>query len=265
MTLPADQSRHQLPGWKLYALTTADRPQREAHIRNEIDRLGIAHTVQVGTRPIDKGGFASVGFRGCFENHLACLRAAQADGVDVAVLVEDDAVVIRRFWHFVGPIAAEAATLDWTMLYLGYLASESLCQHERVTMLTPHIATADGWEVMGAHFVAIKATAIADVIADFERRLLPGGSRISVDGILNEIRRNSGSPTLLCFPNLSRQGPSPSGITQGGRFESLLKRPRVQQVAELFDRVRWDLESFVPVRLHERFWNRRARRHPRPD
>ncbi len=247
-------------GWKCYGLTTVDRPDRTRRLRKELDRLGIPYSLLEAERPADAFGFLNVGTHGCFLSHLECLRRARADGVDVAVLVEDDAVVVRRFRRRLARIIDELATVEWSMCYLGYLATSSPIRRSPVRLVSDHIARADGWEVTGSHFVAVRATALDSIIENFEERLRPGGHRISPDGVLNEWRRDSASPTLICLPNLARQGPSPSGTTtRPGLRSRLLEVDAIRSVAWPVKRLMWDAASSLPPRCCEQLWNRRVR------
>jgi glycosyl transferase, family 25 len=247
-------------GWKCFAITTVDRPDRAARLERELRRVGLPYSIQRSAPPADAGGFASPGTRGCFDAHLMSLRAARADGVEVAVLVEDDVVVARRFPGLHRRLVDELDGLDWTMLYLGYLDSSPI-RASPIHPATPHIAAAEGWEVTGAHFVAVRGSELDDLIADFEVRLEPGGHRIPADGVLNEHRRDHCQRTWVCLPNLARQGPSPSGITRRATWRaSALRFGPVRAVAWPVKRLWWDLQSLVPPTRRQRRWNRRARR-----
>lgn len=260
MSVRARESARTTLEWKCYGLTTADRPGRQAHVRAELERTALAFDVLVSERPPDAGGFASVGFRGCFESHLRALRTARDEGADVAVLVEDDAVVVSRFLELLPEIQRELEGVEWSVLLLGYLGDQSPARHFPLQQITPHLARADHWEFTGSHFVAVNGAAIDALIDDFERRQLPGGHRISVDGVLNEFRKASGHDTLVCVPNLSRQGPSPSGITaQAGLRATLLHYSAVQRVLLTVKRSLWDLEAMLPAAWSVRCWNVRAR------
>jgi glycosyl transferase family 25 len=268
MSVRARESARTTLEWKCYGLTTADRPARQAHVRAELERTTLPFDVLVSERPPDAGGFASVGFRGCFESHLRALRTARDQGADVAVLVEDDAVVVSRFLEMLPEIQRELDSIEWSVLLLGYLGDQSPARHFRLEQISPHLARADHWEFTGSHFIAVNGAAFDALIDDFARRQLPGGHRISVDGVFNEFRHASGHPTLVCVPNLSRQGPSPSGISaQAGLRARLLRHGVVQRLLLTFKRSLWDLEAMLPASWSVRCWNARARltarsRHP---
>ena len=209
MSVRARESARTTLEWKCYGLTTADRPTRQAHLGAELERVALPFEVLVSQRPTDAGGFSSIGFRGCFESHLRAMRTALDDGVDVAIFVEDDAVIASRFLELLPEIQRELVGLDWSVLLLGYLGDQSPGRHFPIEQVSTHVARAHHWEFTGSHFVAVNSRYLGALIEHFESRLRPGGHRISVDGILNEFRHSSGHPTLLAVPNLSRQGPSP--------------------------------------------------------
>lgn len=251
-----------LSGWKCYAITTADRPERSERLAVELDRLGLAYSIHVGQRPPDAMGFESTGARGCFESHLFSLRQALEDGVDVAVLVEDDLVAVRGFRDRLILVADDLEGIDWPMVYLGYLGGQSPVSRDSIVRIAPHVAETRGWEVQGTHLVAIARRSLEAVIEDFEGRLAPGGHRIPSDGVLNEFRRDRGRSALLALPNLGRQGPSPSGITPMlGLRQRLIARPGINGVAWTTKRCWWNLLAAVPPSLLVIGWNLRAIRY----
>ena len=88
-------------------------------------KLGVDVHLHLAERPPDAGGFPSIGARGCFESHLACLRAARDAEVEVAVMAEDDVVVGAAFARHVPAIERWLRDQDWSVLYLGYLEEQS--------------------------------------------------------------------------------------------------------------------------------------------
>lgn len=245
--------------WKCLGLTTADRDDRRRHVQRELVRTGLPFEVQVADRPTEAGGFASIGQRGCFDSHLRALRAARDQDVDVAVIVEDDAVIVRRFPDLLEQVQRELADRSWSVLLLGYLPRESPSKVFPIEPISPHVGRSRHWEFIGSHFYAVHRDALDALIADFERRLEPGGHRIGVDGILNEFRFLTAADTLVCVPNLSRQGPSPSGITEhSGVRTRLLQRAVVRRVLLTAKSARWNAEALVPTRAWRAAWNLRA-------
>lgn len=260
MSLRVRESARTTLEWKCYGLTTADRPARQTHVRAELERAALPFDVLVSQRPDHAGGFASVGFRGCFESHLRAMRAARDEGAHVAVLVEDDAVLVSRFVELLPEIQRELEGMEWSILLLGHLGGQSPARHFPIEQISPHIARAEHWEFTGSHFVAINGDKLDELIDHFEQRLEPGGHRISVDGVLNEFRHAGGHPTLICVPNLSRQGPSPSGITaRAGLRSNALNLEAVQRVVLVAKRALWDVEAMLPASWSVRLWNLRAR------
>jgi GR25 family glycosyltransferase involved in LPS biosynthesis len=248
-----------LAGWKAFGITTEDRPERITHLVAELKRLPFDVTMRVARRPDDAGGFPSPGARGCFESHLANLRQARDERVEVAVLVEDDAVFIRGVGGLLEQLVRELAGRHWSVLLLGYEGAKSPISESPLQLVTPHVAAAAGWEVIGTHFIAVRGDALDDVIGYLERRQLPGGHRIPVDGMFNEFRRDRGHDTLVCIPNLARQGPSPSGITASTGIRSRLLGSAAIRVPVLWaKRLKWNVVAHVPPRLHCAAWNLRA-------
>jgi len=176
-------------------------------------------------------------------------------------VVEDDVVMVRRFRSLVARAAAEMTDRPWAMIALGYLGDTSPIASSPIARVTSHVAEADGWEVLGAHCLAIRGAAIPAVLENMEVRLRPGGHRIHVDGIYNEFRRDESEPTYICLPNLAHQGPSPSGITEVSSFKNdLLGHERIRRGVEVIKRFGWDVGGHVPPSVVERYWNARASR-----
>jgi hypothetical protein len=174
--------------------------------------------------------------------------------------VEDDAVVVSHFLDLLPEIERELANTRWSVLLLGYMGDQSPARHFPIELISPHVARADHWEFIGSHFVAINGAALDDLIDHFEQRLAPGGHRIGVDGILNEYRKATGQPTLVCVPNLARQSPSPSGINaRAGLRTKLLSVDRVQRAVLVIKRALWDAEAMMPSSWAARIWNLRSR------
>jgi GR25 family glycosyltransferase involved in LPS biosynthesis len=202
----------QASGWRFYAITTSDRPDRMRRLQGEFERAAIPVDILVTDKPSDSNGFANRGTWGCFSAHLQCLRKARDEGAVVAVMAEDDVVLTRLTHRHLPAVVRQLAQVDWSMLYLGYLR-ESPATGDGLDVLTDNVARLRGWEVRGTHLYAVHASALDALIDDFESRLSPGGHRISADGVLNEFRRDNSLDTLVCVPNLAHQAPSPSGIS----------------------------------------------------
>lgn len=250
-------------GWRCYAITTKDRPERREHLEHELRRAGFDAHIHIAERPTDAGGFRSIGSRGCVESHLACLREAVKDGVDVCVIAEDDVLMTRRIKSLLRDIARELHELDWKFVYLGHLPA-SPARGQRMTRVSEHIVRSHGWEILGAHLVAINASALPTVVRDFARRFEPGGWRIDSDGIYNEIRRDHALATYFCVPNLANQGSSPSGITESSSLRSrLLRRHLVRAVAEALKRSMLEVQVALPTALTFWCWSRQAARRER--
>ena len=246
-------------GWRFYGITTADRPERRAAMERELGRHGIVPTVHVSQRPSDAGGFESVGVRGCFESHLECLRTARAEGARVAVVAEDDVMVMSAFDRVAPAIDGWLRDRDWLMLYLGYLEDQSPLWTQPVEQVGDHVVASLGWEVQGSHFYAVHHTALDALIADFEARLEPGGHKISSDGVLNEFQRDQGSRPLLCLPNLAHQAPSVSGIAEGSSLRNrVLAVPAAAKAIGIAKRLQRERRGRQPVPEAARAWNERA-------
>jgi glycosyl transferase, family 25 len=242
----------------LYGLTTTDRPDRARRLERELRRTGLEFAIHRADRPTETLGFASIGLHGCFLSHLACLHHARNDGVDIAIVVEDDCVIMRSAPRTIVGLPAQLDSLDWRVIHLGYLAKSPAYQ-QSVNLVTENIARSSGWEIVGAHFYAVAAVALDSLIDNFEQRLAPGGHQIASDGVINEYLRDHGANVLVALPCLAHQAPSPSGTDfQPGWRTTVLSKPVPRYVVEVVKRVLWNGYAALGPRRAERRWNRRA-------
>jgi glycosyl transferase, family 25 len=248
------------PRIKLYGLTTTDRPDRARRLTRELQRTGLDFHIHRADRPAENFGFASVGLYGCFLSHLACLRQARADGVDIAIVVEDDAVIMKTANRAITDLPLQLGAVEWKVIHLGYLA-KSPAYRQSVSLVTKNIARSSGWEVVGAHFYAVRADALDSLIDNCEQRLGPNGHRIASDGVINEYLRDQRADLLVALPCLAHQAPSPSGTDfQPGWRTTILRQPIPRQLIEIAKRAWWNAQWVMGPQRAERRWNRRAQR-----
>ncbi len=254
-------------GWRFYGICLVDQPRRKAYMEGELARHGIDVHVHLAERPTDADGFASIGFRGCFESQLACLRRAREDGARVAVVAEDDVMLMSAFDRNALSIDDWLSDRDWSVLYLGYLEEQSPVWHEPVTPVGPHVVESAGWHIQGSHFYAVHHTALDALIANFEERLVPGGHKISPDGVISEFHRDNGLRPLLCLPNLAHQAPrvsSTSPNTTDSLKAKILDIPAGAALVEQVKRAQRERRSRRPMGAMVAEWNQRATAQPTP-
>jgi GR25 family glycosyltransferase involved in LPS biosynthesis len=253
-------------GWRFYGVTTADQPRRQRYLEREFSRHGIDAAIHVAQRPTEADGFPSAGYRGCFESHLFCLRAARDDGARVAVVAEDDLMLMTEFDRRAVAIDRWLAGRTWSVLFLGYLEGQSPAWHEPVESVGPNVVAAAGWHVQGSHCYAVHRDALDAVIADFESRLVPGGHKISTDGVLSEFHRDNDMRPLLCVPNLAHQTTRLSGISPGQRSlkTRILAVPAAADAIGALKRLQRERRSRRPHSATVQEWNLRAARRSVP-
>lgn len=248
-------------GWKFYGITLRDQPRRRAYLEAELARHGIQPELHIAERPTDAGGFPEIGYRGCFESQLACLHRAREDGARVAVIAEDDVMLMSAFDRNALAIDDWLSDRDWSVLYLGYLEEQSPVWNEPVTPVGPHVVESSGWHVQGTQFYAVHQTALDALIANFEERLLPGGHRISPDGVVSEFHRDNDIRPLLCVPNLAHQAPrvsSKSPNTTEALKAKILDIPAGAALVEQVKRAQRERRSRRPMSAIVAEWNQRA-------
>ena len=246
-------------GWRFYGICLEDQPRRRAYLEAELARHGIQPRLHHAVRPTDAGGFPTIGYRGCFESHLACLHMAREDGARIAVIAEDDVMVMSAFDRSAVAIDRWLGERDWSVLYLGYLEDQSPAWHEPVRSVGPYVVESSGWHIQGCHFYAVNHTALDALIANFEERLAPGGHRISPDGVVSEFHRDGGIRPLMCVPNLAHQAPRVSSKSPTDTLKGrILDVPAGAALVEQVKRAQRERRSRRPMSAVVSEWNRRA-------
>jgi GR25 family glycosyltransferase involved in LPS biosynthesis len=196
---------------KAYGICLRERPDREASLRCEIARLQLPYEIMVNDRPATRGPFTSTGERGCYESHLRVLRKALSDNVDAAIICEDDLWVSRSSRSVLNDVLTLIPNLNWTTMYLGYPRHFLPSTTATLVSVAPHLRLLEGWEVLCSHFYAVRSHTIPELILELEWRLR-AEKCISVDGVLNEFRRDRELRPLVVVPSIGRQMPSYSSI-----------------------------------------------------
>lgn len=246
-------------GWRFYGIALRDQPQRRRRLEQEMRRLGVDVHVHLADRPPDAGGFESIGMRGCFESHLACLRTARDDGAEVAVVAEDDLMVAAAFARHAPAVERWLRDQDWSVLYLGYLEEQSPTWFEPVELVGPGVAAGEGWHTQGSHMYAVHSRALDALIANFEERQVEGGHKISPDGVISEFHRDEDIRPLFCVPNLAYQAPGQSSITSSSSLRNrILGVPTAARAIGVVKKVQRDRRGRRTPGDWVEDWNRRA-------
>ena len=107
---------------RIYVINLAHRADRRREMEAELNGIGLsldhpAVTLFPASFPADEGSFSSRGARGCFESHLGVHRAILEDGVQRALMLEDDASFVPDFAPILAAIGDDLERIDWDMLY----------------------------------------------------------------------------------------------------------------------------------------------------
>lgn len=190
----------------IYVINLPERTDRRAEMGIELAKVGLSFDspkvhLFPAVRPADRGGFESIGARGCFMSHLAVLKLAQ--GRRNVLILEDDLNI--RADRRLAPLP-----IDWGIFYGG-------ARHE----MTPTRSLTDmpaSARIECAHFVAFNGAEIGRLV-DFLDTILtrepgdPRGGPMHVDGAYNVYRAlHTGVRTIVATPELGYQRSSRSDI-----------------------------------------------------
>jgi GR25 family glycosyltransferase involved in LPS biosynthesis len=205
-----------------YLINLPKRVDRLKAAKRQLERVHWdADDVRVfsALRFAEPGGFPSAPVRGCFQSHLACLRRAQAEGRQSALIMEDDIAFTSALPRLTEAIKSQLAAQPWDFVYFGYEATNNISQARQST------ATADlrfeWWtdDILAAHFYAVSGRILPRLIAhlDAVANGRPGDQEMGpmpVDGAYNIFRRkNPDVHCLIAYPRLGWQSSSRSDIT----------------------------------------------------
>jgi hypothetical protein len=214
------------------------RADRRRAAEEELSRLGAAGfdascEIMLRDPPAEAAGFPSLGAHGCFESHLAALKAAR--GARNLLILEDDIL----FDLAAAPAARSAFGAragDWDIFYGGYaiapgaepLAGAGLAE------------VAPDYVLRQTHCVAFAGAVIPALIDYLEAMKArppgdPAGGPMHVDGAYSWFRRaNPSVRTLVCAPPFALQRSSRSDIAPNRAFDRV---PVVREAIDLLRRM----------------------------
>lgn len=218
---------------RIFVINLAHRADRRAEITEQLAVVGLSFdspNVELfsAVRPIDAGGFDSIGARGCFMSHLQILR--QARTLRNVLILEDDLDFVPGIRAAIGP-ALQALPADWGVFYGGCLTDAATGN----AALTPIPAQAS---LQNAHFVGFNGPVIGRLVDYLEAILQrpPGhidGGPMHVDGAYSRFRADhSALRVFAAIPELGYQRASRTDI------HSLKWFDRVPVVRELVQTIR---------------------------
>lgn len=201
---------------RVSVINLPERTDRRAGVEQELGRLGLdrhAHKVKFfpAVKPADAGEFSSRGVRGCFESHLAVLRAARADGLSNILILEDDFASSDALERLQTRLLAQLARSSWDVVAFGH---DLPCDTQREPALRPPHATYNL-----AHCYAVNGSCFDALIAFLELvQSRPGGHPLGgpmhYDGALDTFRKQDATRLfLIAYPSVAGQRSSRSDIT----------------------------------------------------
>lgn len=230
---------------RAYVINLPDRRDRQHDMRRQLQRIGLRLgdrnvTLFPAIRPADKGGFETVGTRGCFLSHLAVLDDAVEASCSRIVIFEDDLNFCRDFNVRIDQVLRGLAGMPWSIFYGGHRISGASPPSE-ASGLWP---LASWTEVATAHFVAFQGTAIRRVAGTLRSLASrpagdPDGGAMHVDGAYNWHRKlNPSDLALAAVPELGYQRSSRTDVhCLGWKDKTPLVRETIAQLRRLRNRV----------------------------
>ncbi len=204
---------------RIAVINLPSRPDRRRAILKDLARAGIAAddprlVIFPAIRPEDAGAFPSIGAHGCFRSHLGVITAAERDGVQRLLILEDDLQLQDAACHAQELLAQGLRGNDWCFAYPGHtyvLPKQAAGDPERAVWLTSDAP------LVCAHFYALHHQILGPLRQYLEACLQrpagdPAGGPMHVDGAFSMFRAMTGATTLLASPSLGGQRSSRSDI-----------------------------------------------------
>jgi len=203
-----------------YIINLPARSDRRRGVRAELKRVDIDPEdprVQIfeATRPQGKGGFPTIGTRGCYMSHLGVLKHARDQGHERVWIMEDDVCFDPRWRDIEQDLVRQFEIYpDW---WIGYLGWATPGQAPRLGTGSP-LLEPSAEAVTHSHCWAVQRHAFDPMIAYLDSCLSrpkghPDGGPMHVDGAFARFRqRNPEAKTLICKPGVATQRSSRTDI-----------------------------------------------------
>jgi hypothetical protein len=219
------------PDWgvfdAIYLINLRERTDRRRELEAELCSVGLVSgnpklLWQDAVRPESRGAFSSIGARGCFLSHLACLQAASESKHDRILIIEDDAHFPRSAINRLQETLRELKNSEWQIWYGGhfFIGNDQPSSHGWGIQIDSKTG------VQTAHCVGFQGAATIDSIRAFLERILtrPAGhieaGPMHVDGAYSTWRSlNAGAVTRATIPEICRQRSSRSDIAAIGMLD----------------------------------------------
>ena len=179
-----------------YLINLPERKDRLQYVQRQFERHNLPFNEIIlfkGVKCQDKGGFRSLGVRGCFLSHLGVLRDAKARGAEKVLVMEDDLGLCRDFFTYQERVAREMKTKPWDVAYFGnpMPKRQNVSELNEVMGVLPIPA-----RLRGSHFYAVHGKILSRLIVSLEAMLgrpdgSPEGGPMHIDGALGWFRRHN--------------------------------------------------------------------------
>lgn len=216
---------------KIYIINLSFRTDRKKEILEQLLKIGLSFdTCNVelfpAIRPESKGGFTSIGARGCFMSHLEILKKSKSAGFSRILILEDDLNFSSNFTNRINAVIEAMKKTQWSVFYGGYEINtpelNNLYHNDLdIIEVPPELP------INTTHFIAFQNPAIHQLIDHLNLLMSrepgdPRGGPMHVDGAYFWFRKqNPEIKTLISTPILGYQRPSRTDIHKLKWFDKL--------------------------------------------
>lgn len=225
----------------ILVINLASRNDRRTEMQGELNKIGLRFTdgsaeILSASRFTDAAGFDSAGARGCFDSHLRALKTAYERKSKGVLILEDDCDFVDDIQNSLPNVLRHLAATNWSIFYGGHLSKIAISSDRTgISKICPNQG------LIGAHFIAVSATALLTLIEYLEamRSREPGsplGGPMHVDGAYTWFRKDHPEfETWVAEPQLGVQRPSRTDIHQLKFYDRLAG---LRQAVSMFRRVK---------------------------
>jgi hypothetical protein len=198
-----------------YIINLSDRTDRRRQAEQEFRRVGTEIPNEkvrfyTATRPSEKGGFDSVGTRGCFTSHRNVLGLANRDSLRNVLVFEDDVSFRSVGDAFEEQLLAQLTREDWDLVFFAYASPPDHALKGPLTRWSN--------DIRGTHFYGVNGAFIRTMLlfmneCESRPQKHPAGGPMPADGAYNHVRYIiPDTKLLLSVPSLAYQRSSRTDV-----------------------------------------------------
>jgi hypothetical protein len=201
----------------ILVINLESRTDRRFQMMEQLRTINWAAEFFPAVRPLDKGGFPSIGARGCFLSHLNTLKLAKDRNLDRLILIEDDLNFDLNFSKAWTNVEQFLNSQDYELFYPAHTS--------KLSGLAGIAQLPSDHGIQCSHFLIFSRKGIDKAIENLEAMFSrPGGHPLGgpmhVDGAYSTIRRhNLDFRTYAHFPSLGYQRPSRTDVGESRWFD----------------------------------------------